>query len=168
MKKYKKIAVYAGSFDPVTNGHIDILERSKKIFDKVICTIGVNSEKNTLFTLEERLDMLYNTVPEGVEVSQFEGLLVDYAKKVKEEKKAEQIVLVRGLRITTDFEYEYRIFFNNTKLDESIDTIFLPSKQELLHINSSIVRDVSKMNPGYIKTLDVPDYVKQKLKEKYR
>lgn len=168
MKKYNKIAVYAGSFDPVTNGHINILERSKKIFDKVICAIGVNSEKNPLFTLEERLDMLYNTVPEGVEVSQFEGLLVDYAKKVKKEKKSKQIVLVRGLRITTDFEYEYRIFFNNTKLDESIDTIFLPSKQELLHINSSIVRDVSKMNPEYIKTLDVPDYVKQKLKEKYR
>ncbi len=168
MKKYKKIAIYPGSFDPVTNGHIDILERSKKLFDKVICTVGINSGKNPIFTLEEKLDMLHHTVPKGVEVGCFGGLLVDYAKKMKKTYNAEQMVIVRGLRLTTDFEYEYRIFFNNTKLAESIETIFLPSRQGLLHINSSIVRDVSEMNPEYIKTLDVPDYVKQKLKEKYK
>lgn len=165
MKKHKKVAIYPGSFDPVTNGHLDILERSKKLFDKVVCAVGVNSSKNPLFSLEEKLDMLYHTVPEGVWIDSFDGLLVDYAKKVKKDYKAEQMIIVRGLRLTTDFEYEDLMFFNNTKLDSSIETIFLPSKQELLHINSGIVRDVSKMNPEYIKALDVPDYVKKKLIE---
>jgi len=167
MKKFKKIAIYPGSFDPVTNGHIDILERSKRLFDKVICAVGTNTSKSPLFSLEEKLDMLYHTVPKGVAIDSFGGLLVDYAKKIKKEYNANQMIIVRGLRLTTDFEYEDLMFFNNTKLDDSIETIFLPSKQDLLHINSSIVRDVTKMNPDYIKDLDVPKYVKQKLREKY-
>jgi len=168
MKKYKKIAIYPGSFDPVTNGHLDILERSKKLFDKVICAVGINSAKSPMFTLEEKLDLLYHTVPKGIDVKCFDGLLVDYAKEVKKDYNADHMIIVRGLRLTTDFEYEDLMFFNNSKLASSIETIFLPSKQGLLHINSSIVRDVSKMNPEYIKTLDVPDYVRRKLKEKYK
>lgn len=167
MKKYKKVAIYPGSFDPVTNGHLDILERSKKLFDYVVCTVGVNSSKTPLFSLEEKLDMLHNTAPPGVEIDCFNGLLVDYTRKVKKEKKAEQMVIVRGIRLTTDFEYEDLMFFNNSKLNESVETIFLPSKQNLLHINSSIIRDVAKMNPKYIDDLDVPTYVKDKLKSKY-
>lgn len=169
--KYKRIAVYPGSFDPVTNGHLDILERSKKLFGKTICAIGINSSKTPLFSLEEKLDMLHHTVPEGVEIDYFDGLLIDYAKKVK--KKAELVIIVRGIRIVSDYDYENLMFFNNDKLANdgklagSIETVWLPSKQDRLHINSSVIRDVAKMNPKYIDTLDVPEYVKNKLKEKY-
>lgn len=163
----KRIAIYPGSFDPVTNGHLDILERSKKLFGKTICAVGINSSKTPLFSLEEKLDMLHHTVPEGVEIDYFDGLLMDYAKKVK--KRAELVIIVRGIRLITDVEYEDLMFFNNSKLDDSgsIETVWLPSKQDRLHINSSVIRDVAKMNPKYIDTLDVPEYVKNKLKEKY-
>jgi pantetheine-phosphate adenylyltransferase len=168
MKKHKKIAIYPGSFDPVTNGHLGILERSKDVFDKVICAIGVNSNKNPMFNLEEKIDMLKHTVPKCVEVDYFSGLLVDYAKKIKGKEKVKYITILRGVRLTTDFEYELLMAFNNKKLEPSLEYLFLPTEQELLHVNSSIVRDISKFGPKYIKTLDVPKYVKQKLKEKYR
>lgn len=163
----KKIAIYAGSFDPVTNGHLDILERSTKIFDKVICAVGVNSGKTALFSLEEKTDMLCHTVPDCVEVDHYEGLLVDYAKKVKDAKRVKSVILVRGVRLTTDFEYELLLAFNNKKLESSLEHVFLPTDQDLLHVNATIVRDISKFGPKYIETLDVPEYVKRKLKEKY-
>lgn len=167
MKKHKKIAIYPGSFDPVTNGHLDILERSKDLFDKIICTVGINSDKNPMFTLEEKLDMLENTVPGCVEVDSFKGLLVDYAKKIKKKEKVKYVTILRGVRLTTDFEYELLMAFNNKKLEQSLEYLFLPTEQKLLHVNSSIVRDISKFGPKYIEVLDVPEYVKRKLKEKY-
>lgn len=167
MRKYRVVAIYPGSFDPVTNGHLSVLETSREIFDKVVCAVGRNTDKNSLFSLEQRLDMLHNTVPEGIEVDSFDGLLVDYADEVKKKKKAERVVIVRGIRLMTDLEYEHLIFFNNQKLDSSIKTIYVPPEQKYLHISSTVVRDVAKMNPKRIGSLDVPDYVKAKLKEKY-
>ncbi len=166
-KKHKRVAVYPGSFDPITNGHLDILERGKLLFDEVVCAVLINSDKKPLFTLEEKLDMLHHTVPECVEVDCFDGLLVDYAKKIKRDKKAGYVAIIRGVRLNMDFEYELQIYLNNKKLARSIETIFLPSEQELLHVNARIVRDIARFGPNYIKTLDVPEYVKQKLKEKF-
>lgn len=164
----KKIAIYPGSFDPVTNGHLDILERSIKIFDKVICSVGINTGKTTpLFSLEEKIDLLCHTVPDCVEVDHFDGLLVDYAKKVKEAKKVKSLTIIRGIRLVTDFEYESLLAFNNKKLDPSLDYVFLLTDQDLLHVNATIVRDIAKFGHKYIDTLDVPEYVKKKLREKY-
>lgn len=161
--KYKRIAVYPGSFDPVTNGHLDILERSLGLFDKVICAIGINMEKEPLFTLEERLDMLHHVVPKDVEVDHFQGLLVDYAKK----KNADYII--RGLRLATDFNYEFEINLANKKLKPDLETIFLMSEQSKLHIQAKTVREISKYDIDCVCRLDlVPQYVKQKLKEKYK
>lgn len=164
----KKIAIYPGSFDPITNGHIDILERSTKIFDKVICAIGINSGKTTpLFSLEERTDMLCHTVPDCVEVDHFEGLLVDYAKKVKDTRKAKYVTIMRGVRLNTDFEFELMLAFNSKKLESSLEYVFLPTDQDLLHVNATIVKDIAKFGHKHIDTLDVPEYVKKKLREKY-
>ena len=160
-------AIYPGSFDPIHNGHIDVLERGKKLFDEVICAVLMNSSKTPLFSLEEKLDMIYHTIPKSIEVDQFGGLLVDYAKRVKRQKKAGLMVIIRGTRLTSDYDYEDLMYFNNTKLEESVETIFLPARQELLHVNSTVIRDVATMNPSRIDGLDVPDYVKQKLQEKF-
>lgn len=164
MKK-KKIAIYPGSFDPMTNGHLDILKRTKKtkLFDKIVCAIGINDEKDPVFTLDERLDMLYHTVPKGIEVDSFDGLLVDYAKK----KKARYVI--RGLRFTTDYEYEFTINLANKKLDPDLETFFLMSEQDLLHVQGRIVRDISRYGIGYVGSLNlVPPYVLQRLKEKFQ
>jgi len=166
MKKPKKIAIYPGSFDPVQNGHLAILEENKDLFDKVICAIGVNTGKQPWFSLEDRLDMLHHTVPEGVEVDYFKGLLVDYVKKIKSEKKVSYITVIRGVRLITNFEEELSMAFNNKKLEPSLKYIFVPSEQEHLHISSTVVRDVSELGPDYLDVLDIPEYVKQKLKGK--
>ena len=116
-----KIAIYPGTFDPVTNGHIDILERALKLFDKVIITIARNTAKNPLFTEEERITLLRQVTKHynNVEVDSFEGLLVEYVKK------RNAISVVRGLRAMTDFEYELQMALMNRKLDETMETIFL-------------------------------------------
>jgi pantetheine-phosphate adenylyltransferase len=159
----KKItAIYPGTFDPVTNGHLDIIERAAKLFDKVIITIAVNSSKKPLFTKDERMDMIKNVTKKfkNVSVDVFDGLLVSYAKK----KKAS--VIIRGLRAISDFDYEFQIALTNRKLEPEVNTIFLMPSEKYSFLNSSLVRELASFKAD-VKQF-VPDYVFKKLKEKYK
>ena len=132
-----KIAVYPGSFDPITNGHLEILDRALNIFDKVIMLVAVNPNKKTRFSAEERVAMIKEAINNPrVEVDSFDGLTVKYAK----EHGAHH--LIRGLRAVTDFEYEFSLASANDYIDESIDTVFLMSKVEKSFINSSMIMEL--------------------------
>ena len=132
-----KIAVYPGSFDPITNGHLEILDRALNIFDKVIMLVAVNPNKKTRFSAEERVAMIKEAINNPrVEVDSFDGLTVKYAK----ERGANH--LIRGLRAVTDFEYEFSLASANDYIDESIDTVFLMSKVEKSFINSSMIMEL--------------------------
>ena len=129
-----KVAIYPGSFDPITNGHLDILERSLKIFDKVIVLVANNPNKHSRFSVEERVAMIKESVADlNVEVDSTDGLTVEYAKKHG------AIALIRGLRAVTDFEYEFQLATANDYIDSSIDSVFLMSKHEKSFINSSMI-----------------------------
>lgn len=157
----KKItAIYPGTFDPVTNGHLDIIERASKLFEKTFVTIAVNSQKKTLFSTEERLDMLKVCLKKykNVKVEFFDGLLVRFAK----EKKAS--IIIRGLRAISDFEYEFQICQANRKLQPDINTIFLMPNEKYTYLNSSLVRELASYDAN-IKEF-IPEYVLKKLKEK--
>ena len=133
-----KIAIYPGTFDPVTNGHIDIVERAIEIFDKVIVAVARNSTKEPLFSTQERVTMLKASFKKykNVEVDSFEGLLVNYAHK----KKA--IAVVRGLRAISDFEYEFQMALTNRKLDDDIATVFLMPHEKYTYLSSSLIREI--------------------------
>ncbi len=133
------IAVYPGSFDPVTYGHIDIIERSAKVFDKLIIAVLVNSAKKPLFTTQEKVDMIRKATShlDNVEVVSFSGLLVDFAK----EQGAS--VSVRGLRAVTDFEYEIQIAQTNAKLNKDLDTMFFTTSIEYSYVSSTIVKEIA-------------------------
>lgn len=159
----KKItAIYPGTFDPVTNGHLDIIERASKLFDKVIITIAVNSSKKPLFSKDERVDMIKSVTKKfkNVSVDVFDGLLVSYAKK----KKAS--VIIRGLRAISDFDYEFQIALTNRKLEPEVNTIFLMPNEKYSFLNSSLVRELASFKADVRQF--VPDYVFKKLKEKYK
>lgn len=145
-----KIAVYPGSFDPITNGHLDVLERALTIFDKVIVLVAVNPNKKSRFTVEDRVAMIKEAVgnKNNVEVEAWSGLTVDFAKKHNASH------LIRGLRAVTDFDYEFQLASANDFADSSIDTVFLMSKVEKSFINSSMIMqlhengvDVSNLVP---------------------
>lgn len=156
------IAVYPGSFDPVTYGHLDIIKRSIRVFDKLVIGILVNSEKNPMFTTEERVEFLLEATKDmdNVEVRSFSGLLVDFAR----ENHAD--ITVRGLRAVTDFEYELQIAQINNKLDSNLDTMFFTTSTEYAYLSSTIVREIASYH-GDISEL-VPPYVEEKLKQKFR
>ena len=158
----KIIAVYPGTFDPVTNGHLDIIKRASQLFDKVIVTIAVNTSKSTLFTKEERKEMLSRTIPENknIEVDVFNGLVVDYAIQ----KKA--TVLIRGLRAISDFEYEFQMSLTNKKMQPSVTTIFLMPDEKYTYLNSSLIREIARLK-GDVKCF-VPPFVNKKLLEKFK
>ncbi|MDF2520733.1 MAG: coaD [Clostridia bacterium] len=136
-----KIAVCPGSFDPVTNGHLDIIARSSKMFDKVIVAVLRNSSKNSLFTIEERVELLKSTCAqyENVEVDSFSGLLIDFLK-LKEAN-----FIVKGLRAVSDFEYEMQMALMNSKLAPEIETIFLMTSNKYSFISSSLIKEVIKL-----------------------
>ena len=144
-----KVAVYPGSFDPITNGHLEILKRALNIFDKVIMLVAVNPNKKSRFSAEDRVNMIKEAVNDSrVEVDSYEGLTVEYAKKHNASH------LIRGLRAVTDFEYEFSLASANDFIDSSIDTVFLMSKAEKSFINSSMImglyengKDVSELVP---------------------
>ena len=144
-----KIAIYPGSFDPFTNGHLDIIQRAIKLFDKVIITIARNSSKNPMFDENERLSLIKASVKghRNVEVELFDGLLVEYAR----EKKATAIV--RGLRAISDFEYELQMALMNRKLNGQFETVFLMPNEKYTYLNSSIVREIARLGG------DVSDFV---------
>lgn len=156
-----KIAVYPGSFDPVTNGHVDVIERASNIFDKIILAVGDNPGKKATFTTEERIDMLKDCTKhiKHIEVDSFSGLLLDYVKS-KNSK-----IIIRGLRAVTDFEFEFQRALMNRVVDESVDTIFIMTKEHYVYLNSSIVKEIA-MFGGNANGL-VPKIVEKKLKEKY-
>lgn len=135
-----KIAVFPGSFDPITNGHIDIIQRALPLFDKIIVAIGTNSVKKTLFSLEQRKQWLEDVFAkvDKVEVGEFEGLTVHYCDKVGAK------YLIRGLRNGSDFDYEKTISQLNNIVGDNIDTVFFISKPEFSHISSTIVREIIK------------------------
>lgn len=135
-----RIAVYPGSFDPFTNGHLDIVSRALHIFDEVIVAIAINSSKTTLFSLEER-EALIKEVLKGfsaVRVTNFQGLLVDFAKQ------QEACAVVRGIRAVTDFDYEYAIYQANRDMESSIETVFLLASKEYSFLSSSIVKETAR------------------------
>lgn len=153
-------AVYAGTFDPVTNGHLDIIERASKMYDKLYVTIFDNINKKTLFTLEERLALLKEATKDynNVIVDYSHDLAVEYAKRVDAK------VLVRGLRATMDFEYELQLAFSNQYLDDSIDMVFLMTKPQHSFISSSTVKEIA-IHKHSVDSL-VPNCVADALKNK--
>lgn len=156
----KRIAVYAGTFDPVTNGHLDIIERSACMYDQVYVTIFTNPNKKTLLSLEERLDLLRLSTQhiDNVVVDGSNELAVAYAKKVGAK------VLVRGLRATMDFEYEYQLALANQYLDGDIETVFLMTKPTYSYISSSSVKEMASHHHS-VEGL-VPEVVEEALKRK--
>jgi pantetheine-phosphate adenylyltransferase len=158
----KHIAVYPGTFDPVTNGHLDLVERSLRIFDEVIVAIAKNPKKEPLFSLEERVALFKEVTKRfrRVTIEGFDGLLVDYVKK----KKASGIV--RGLRAVSDFEYEMQMALMNRRLDHTIETVFLMPNEEYSFITSTIVREAASYG-GDVSSL-VPRAVVGKLQKKFR
>ncbi len=155
-----KIAVYPGSFDPITNGHIDVIKRASKVFDHLIVAVLVNDSKKSLFSLEERLDILKHGIDnlDNVSFDSFSGLLVDYCK----EKQLSAIV--RGLRAISDFEYELQMAQMNRQLYDKTETVFFTTSEKYSYLSSSLVKEVAKFG-GKIDGL-VPDYAIMKMKEK--
>ena len=155
-----KTAIYPGSFDPITLGHLDVIDRAIKIFDKVVLTVATHRDKSPLFDLEERIDMIRESTNnfEKVEVTSFEGLIVDFA----EEKGA--VALIRGLRFVSDIEFEFQLAWMNRNLNAEIITVFLMTDARYTHLNSSIIREVTALG-GNVDDFVTP-YVSQRLKEK--
>lgn len=158
------VAIYPGSFDPVTNGHLDIIKRGLRLFDKVIVAILINSAKQSqaLFSVEERIEMLKNSMKdiENTEVDYFNGLLVDYAAK----RNANAIL--RGLRAVSDFEYEFQLALMNRRLNRDIQTVFLMTGFRWIFTSSSIIKEAARF--GGDVTSMVPEEVNLKLKEKFK
>lgn len=158
----QKIAIYPGSFDPVTNGHVDIAQRGLRLFDKIIVAILENPVKNFLFTVEERIEMLESSFEEypNIEVETFDGLLVDYAAK------KDSIAILRGMRAVSDFEYEFQLALMNRKLNREVQTVFLMTSLRWIFTSSSIIKEAAQFG-GDIKGM-VPPIVNEKLKEKFK
>ena len=156
------IAVYPGSFDPITNGHLSILNRGLEIFDKVIMAVLMNPQKSFLFSVEERVDMLKQVLANrpNVEVDTFDGLLVDYAHA-----RGSNVIL-RGIRAMSDFEYEFQMALMNRRLARDVQSVFLMTDYKWFYISSTIIKEAASFG-GDITGL-VPDLVCQLLKEKYR
>lgn len=156
-----KIAIYPGSFDPVTLGHLDMIERVAKVFDKLIIGILVNKNKTPLFSVEEKIEMLKEVTKHlpNIEIMAFEGLLIEFAKQQKAN------VIVRGLRGVTDFEYELQMAQGNQQFCQEVETMFLATSAKYSYISSSMVKEIAHFG-GDVEGF-VPDYVKEKIKEKY-
>jgi pantetheine-phosphate adenylyltransferase len=157
----KRIAIYPGSFDPVTNGHLDILERGLQIFDRIIVVILKNPKKQYLFSLDERIDMLKSSLQDfrNVEWDTFDGLLVDYAVR----RKAQAVL--RGLRALSDFEYEFQMALMNRRLNREIQTVFLMTGMRWIYTSSSIIKEAA-MFGGDVEGM-VPPLVLARLQEKF-
>jgi len=161
MKGEKKLAVYPGTFDPITYGHLDIIKRAAALFDEVTVAVTTNPAKTPLFTVAERVAMIRQATAKqpGVSVDDFDGLLMDYAKQ------KEASVVVRGLRAITDFEFEFQMALVNHKLAEDIVTVFLMPNEKYTYLNSTIVKEVAKFN-GDVSSFVSPE-VQQLLKAKF-
>ena len=156
-----KTAVYPGSFDPITNGHIDLIERALGIFDRLIVAVAKHRDKSTFFTMEERVEMVKEATKQydRMAVDQISGLTVDYVRNQGAS------IIVRGLRAISDFEFELQMALTNRKLDREIETVFLMPSLQYSYIKSSIIKEVASVG-GCLDGL-VPDSVIPKLKEKF-
>jgi pantetheine-phosphate adenylyltransferase len=155
-------AIYPGSFDPITNGHLDIMYRASKIFDKIIVVIAENTKKKSLFSTDEKMDMILNVINKdlhNIEVQSFRGLLIDCVRSNKAN------IVLRGMRAISDFEYETQFALINKKMAPEIETVFMVTSTKFSYLNSSIVKEIASLN-GCIREL-VPQYVEKKLKNKY-
>ena len=153
-------AIYPGSFDPVTNGHLDVIDRARKLFDEIVVAVALNDQKEPLFSLEERLDFLRQTIGDldNVKIAKFEGLLVEFAV----EQKAAAVI--RGLRAVSDFEFEFQMALMNRKLEANVETIFLMPKEEYTYLSSRIVKEIARL--GGDTTKFVPAMVASSLRKK--
>lgn len=158
----KKLAIYPGTFDPITFGHLDVIQRASELFDVVIVAVLENASKKPLFTKEERVEMIKNSIQgmTNVEVDVFDGLLVEYARQ----KGA--IAIIRGLRAVSDFEYEFQMALMNRKISNGITTVFLMPHEKYTYLNSSIVRELARLKANVSDF--VPPFVAEKLKEKFK
>jgi len=157
-----RTAIYPGSFDPITNGHLDLVQRAAKLFDRVIVAVAVNEGKNPLFTLPERLEMVkasLQAIPKA-ETDSFDGLLVDYV-----EKQGGQAI-IRGLRAVSDFEFEFQLALMNRKLNERVETIFMMPKASYTFLSSRIVKEIARLG-GDVGCF-VPEPVRQALPAKFK
>lgn len=157
----ERVALYAGSFDPLTNGHLDILSRARRLADRVIVAILQNEEKKPLFTVEERVEMILEIVGEdaATPVRSFSGLLVDFARATG------ATMLVRGLRAVSDYEYELQMALMNRRLAPEIETVFLMAKEEYSYVSSRLVKEVARLS-GDLSGL-VPDPVRKRLAARF-
>ena len=155
-------AIYPGSFDPVTNGHLDVIHRASRLFDEVIVAVAYNDEKHPLFTSEERVRLLQETITgiENVKVVKFEGLLVDFAMN------RGATAIVRGLRAISDFEFEFQMALMNRKLEGSVETIFLMPKEEYTYLSSRIVKEIARLG-GNVEAF-VPHFIAEALKSRFQ
>jgi pantetheine-phosphate adenylyltransferase len=154
------LAVYPGSFDPLTNGHVDIITRGARLFDRIVVAILLNAEKSPLFTTQERVDIaraVFRSLP-NVEVDTFDGLLVDYVER----RRAQ--VIVRGLRAVSDFEFEFQMALMNQRLNGRIETVFMMPAEQYTYISSRLIKEVFSLG-GRVHGL-VPELVEQRLREK--
>jgi pantetheine-phosphate adenylyltransferase len=152
-------AIYPGSFDPMTNGHLDLIERAVKLFDEVVVAVLINPSKTPLFTIDERVEMIRRVVgPLPVQVDQFGGLLVEYARTVGAS------VIIRGIRAISDYEYEFQMALMNRRLDSDIETIFMMPAEPYTYVSSRLVKEVFALG-GSITGL-VPPIVEQRMREK--
>lgn len=157
-----RMAIYPGSFDPLTNGHLDVLERATKLFDRVIVAVAMNESKKPMFTLRERVDLVTRSIKNlsNVEVDSFDNLLVDYVKR----RGARAIV--RGLRAVSDFEFEFQLALMNRKLNEQVETIFMMPKDTYTFLSSRIVKEIARLG-GDVRAF-VPAHVERALKAKLK
>jgi pantetheine-phosphate adenylyltransferase len=157
-----KIAIYPGSFDPIHNGHLDVIERAAKLCDKIIIAIAKNPGKVGLFPTEERLDLIKEVTShiEEAEITSFDGLLVDFYRDTNAD------AVIRGLRAISDFEYEFQMALMNRNLLDDLETIFLVPSQENIYLSSRIIKEVARLN-GKVETF-VPELVKEALNKKFR
>ena len=157
-----RYAVYPGSFDPITNGHVDIIKRGLRIFDELIVLVAYNPNKKSLFSVEERIEMIEEVIRDckNVRVDCFKGLLVEYVKGVGAS------VILRGLRALSDFEYEFQLALINRRLDRDVETVFLMTGYKWFYTSSTIINEAYSLG-GSVKGL-VPEIVNQKMQEKYK
>jgi pantetheine-phosphate adenylyltransferase len=157
-----RTAIYPGSFDPMTNGHLDVLERAAKLFDRVIVAIALSESKNPLFTLDERLALMKPAVArmKNVKADVFDGLLVEYAAKQKAQ------AIVRGLRAVSDFEFEFQMALMNRKLSKNIETIFMMPRESYTFLSSRIVKEIARLG-GDVSPF-VPPHIATALKKKLK
>lgn len=157
-----KIAIYPGSFDPVTNGHLDIIARAARIFDHVIVAVANNTSKVGLFSIADRVELLKQVTRsfKNVTVETFDSLVIEFARK----KKAK--VLIRGLRMTSDFDYEFQIALTNRRLAQDIESVFLMPSEHVQFVSSSLLKEIASLNADI--SSFVPKVVERKLKERFK